>query len=121
MADEVMRVSLRLKEVSIELEGEKGEVKKWKLRELNGTDRNGYLNKMSSRVKTGKDGKSVGIKSFDGFQADLLSLCLYDENGELVSAEDIETLPSNAQQKLFEKAQEISGLNVGSEEIEKNE
>lgn len=121
MADEVLRLSLKLREVPVELEGENGEVKKWKIRELNGTQRNEYLNKMSSRVKMDKNGKSIGIKSFDGFQADLLSKCLYDEEGELVEAEDIESLPSNTQQKLFEKAQEISGLSVSSGEIEKNE
>lgn len=122
MAGEELRVSLRRKEVPVVLEDDEGGVeKKWTLRELDGTERNKYLNKMTSRVKISRDGKAVGIKSFDGFQADLLKVSLFDENDEPISVEEIEGLPSSTQQTLFEKAQELSGLDTDAGELEKKD
>ena len=117
MADETIRLSLVRKEVSLILEDGEGE-KTWTLRELDGTQRNKYLNKMTSRVKMGAGGKAVGIKSFDGFQADLLKMCLFDENEEAVSIEDIEALPSSTQQEIFKKAQQLCGLEDDKEKSE---
>lgn len=118
MSSECMRLSLVRKEVEVILEDENKQERKMVLRELTGADRNKYLNQMTSRVKIGKDGKAVGIKSFDGFQADLLGRCLYDENNELVTVEAIEELPSSTQALLFEKAQELSGLDKTNEDGE---
>ena len=117
MSNEVIRLSLCRKEVDIILEAEDGTEKKWKLKELSGTDRNKYLNKMASRVKLDRDGKASGIKSFDGFQADLLGLSLFDEAGTAITVAEIEGLPSSTQQDLFKRAQELSGLNLGADEV----
>ena len=76
---------------------------------------------MTSRVQMGKDGKAARIKSFDGFQADLLCISLFTEEGELATLEEVEDLPSSTQQELFEKAQEISGLDREEEDEEKND
>ena len=119
MADE-LRLKLEREEVNIILENKEGEEKRYTLKELTGKERNKYLNKMSNRVKIGQDGKAMGIKNFDGFQSDLLKLSLFDESGEHVSEEDIEEFPSSTQQKLFEKAQKLSGLDTTTEN-EKNE
>ena len=117
MADrEVMRLSLERQTVDIVLSTADGEEKTWTLRELDGTQRNKYLNKMTNRVKIGPNGRAVGIKTFDGFQSDLLRACLFDESGEPVSVEDIEQLPSSTQMALFERAQQLSGLNTSEEE-----
>lgn len=109
MTDEVLRLPLICKEKSIILDGENGEEKKYTLRELTGTQRNIYLNKMTKRVKI-RDGKAIGINSFDGFQSDLLCNSLLDENGDLVLKEEIEGMPSSTQQTLFEESQKISSL-----------
>lgn len=106
--DEV-RISLNRKTVDVIIEDD-GTEKRYQLRELNGRERNKYLNQMSGRVKMGPTGKVVGIKSFDGFQSDLLVRCLFDENNEKVTADFVEDLPASAQAELFEKAQELSGL-----------
>jgi len=106
---ETLELSLVRTEIDVVLTDKDGEKKKWLLRELSGAERNRYLNKMTGRVKVGSGG-ATSIKSFDGFQSDLLHLCLIDEEGERVTKEVIEELPSSTQQTLFEKAQEISGL-----------
>jgi hypothetical protein len=115
-----MKLSLERTEVEVELEGKDGEVKRWLLRELDGSERNRYLNKMKDRVKVNKDGKGVGIKSFDGFQSALLTISLFDEHGENVTKDVIEGLPSKTQHQLFKKAQEISGLS-DEEDASKND
>jgi len=117
MADEILRLELELKEVDVVLVDKEDNEKKYLLKELSGSDRNRYLNKMKNRVTTDKNG-NVKINTFDGMQSDLLTVSLFNEAGESVSKDEIEMLPSNTQQKLFEKAQELSGLN--SEASEKN-
>ncbi len=112
---EVMRLPLTRAVVQVIVETEDGQERMWELRELDGKERNSYLNKMAGRLRTDKGGKPVGMKSFDGFQSDLLTLCLRDEHGEPMTKQAIEDLPSKAQQALFEKAQELSGLNVEDE------
>jgi len=123
MTREIMTLDLDFNEVDVVLKGKDGREKKYLLRELDGAKRNNYLNKMTSRVIM-KDGKAVGMKSFEGFQSDLLKLSLFDEDGKPVSEEEIEGMPSRTQEKLFEKAEKISGLDKmenQQEEKEKNE
>jgi len=105
-----MRLSLRRAEVEVIVEGDNGQEKKWRMVELLGSERNRYLNKLTSRVKVTNDGKACGIKSFDGFQSDLLCICLYNEDNRLLTKEEVEALPSLTQQSLFVRAQKISGL-----------
>jgi len=120
MADE-LRLKLNRKEIPVVLEDENGQEKKYTLKELSGAERNKYLNKMTNRVKTDRSGKAMGIKSFDGFQADLLKLCLFDDEENPVTEEMIEDLPASTQQEIFECAQKLSGLDMTVDEEEKNE
>lgn len=106
----VLRLSADLQEIPVVLTSKKNGEMKWRMVELDGEQRNKYLNQMSSRVKVGVDGKTVGIKSFDGFQSDLLVRCLIDEKGDHVEKEVIEALPASTQQELFRQAQKLSGL-----------
>lgn len=113
MSDKVLKLPLNLDSMKIEFntgDGDDAVSKTWTLTELTGKQRNVYLGRISSRIKV-RDGRSLGIRNFEGFQSDLLLLCLTDENNEKVSKEDIEALPAAAQATLFKEAQEISGLN----------
>lgn len=112
---EVLELSLVRAEVDVVLTDKDGETRKWLLRELSGSERNKYLNKMTNRVKVGPSG-NTSIKSFDGFQFDLLVLSLRDEEGQKIDKDTIENLPSSTQQALFEKAQQISGLDTEGKE-----
>lgn len=109
MADEILRLNLVQKEIGIVLEDENGDEIKYILKELTGAERNTYLNRMKNKVKIDKNGKAT-ITSFDGMQADLLKVSLFNENGEAATVEMIESMPSSAQMKLFETAQALSGL-----------
>jgi len=119
---EPLKLSLDLAEVEVVLTGADGEEKHWKIVELVASERNRYLNKLTNRTVIGSDGKTARIKSFDGFQADLLTLSLRDENDRLVPKDVIEGLPAKAQHALFEKARDLSGLNQDAEaDVSKND
>jgi len=120
MVKETLRFELELKECEIILVDDEGQEKTYMLKELTGKDRNKYLNKMTSRVKVGPNGKAMGIKSFDGMQSDLLKVSMFHESGEPVTVDEIESLPASTQQKLFDKAQELSGLD-NAPDTEKND
>jgi len=106
-----------LQEVPVVLTRKDGTKEKYRLLELDGEQRNKYLNQMTHRVRVDKGGKTVGIKNFDGFQSDLLIRCLVDEKGDPVEKEFLESLPASTQQTLFKEAQKLSGLdNKGDEE-----
>lgn len=117
MEPDVIRLSLEKKEATVIMTKADGEEVEYTLVELTGRERNKYLNKMTSRVQM-KNGKAAGIKTFDGFQADLLKLCLLGPEKTLLTEEEIEALPSSAQMALFEKAQELSGLDNEEDEVE---
>jgi len=119
---ETLHLSLKRKTIPVVLEDENGTAKNYTLKELSGAERNTYLNKMTSRVELKKDGHSIRMKSFDGFQADLLTVSLYeDDSGDAVTKDFVESLPSSAQQELFDKAQKLSDLGAKSGDLEKND
>jgi hypothetical protein len=92
------------------------------LRELDGLERDKYLNNLRSRTSI-KDGTRVN--NFTGLQSSLLSRCVYRTNSdgeeELVPAKEIEGWPATTQSKLYEAAMELSGLKDDSEDEAKND
>uniref|UniRef100_A0A6M3K615 Tail assembly chaperone n=1 Tax=viral metagenome TaxID=1070528 RepID=A0A6M3K615_9ZZZZ len=130
MSDEsnVMKFSSVLEEIPVEIANANGGVDHYILREMLAGPRDEYLSKMSDRVKY-VDGKALGLKTFDGFQASLLAKCLWTcEEGEeekRVSLNQIQTFPARVVTALYDKAVEISGLDEDSvkakEEAAKND
>ena len=117
---EIMRCTLKLKSVPVIFETEEGTEKKGTIKELTGKLRDQYLTSMSGKMKYDDKGRPSGIKTFDGLQAGLLALCLYDEDNELIPIADIQKFPSTTQDDLYKKAQELSALNIKGEEEAKN-
>lgn len=95
-----------LKEVSVTIDGEE-----YTLRELDGKTKGKYLNKMGSRIVLSEDGKVSGFKDYSGLETILLEQCLYNSEGKPVPAGIIEKWPATVLGKLFDVAQELSGLN----------
>lgn len=117
---ETMKFTLEFTEVVVELTDPKdGVTKKHTLREFTGKQRDQYLNKLKGRMKVGPSGTG-SINSFDDYQADLLSRCLFDENEENVKIEVIREFPAHIQAALFTKAQDICGLGDDTEDASKN-
>jgi hypothetical protein len=79
-----------------------------------GVQKGKYLNKMGSRIVLGEGGKVESFKDYSGLETTLLAVCLYDENNVLVKDSVMQTWPATVLGKLFDLAQELSGLNEES-------
>jgi hypothetical protein len=102
--------------------------------ELQGDQRDDYLNSISRRIKGGGDRQK--IQNFKGMQAELLAMSVHhatlkegtqlDENGnkkviveavgDSVDIDTIKQWPASLQQQLFEETQRISGLGTSEED-----
>ena len=120
MAGEKLKFELKLKELSVEMVGTDDQAKTYTLREVSGKQRDLFLNDMSKRVDFAK-GEAQSISNFEGLQAGLLALCLYDENNKLVTKDVIQGYPSSVISSLFAEAQKLSGLDADAENEAKND
>ena len=122
--NEVLKFSLSLEEVPVELENPKtGKVDHYVLREMNGELRDKYLGFIGKKMDVNSKG-DVKMKDYDGLQANLLSRCLFaveDDGDKPVSIEVIQKFPARVQTILFEKAKEISGMDDEAEDAAGNE
>ncbi len=107
---EVMKFSVVLKEIPVILVGEEGTDTNYTLREMVGRTRDEFMNRFRDKAKFDGEGKIIGITTFDGSQSSLLSACLFDEDDNPVKEEFIQELPTTVLGKLFNMAQELSGL-----------
>ena len=112
-----LKFSTKLQEIPVEMDD-----KHYTLRELNGDQRDTFLQDMKSRVVPGsiKDDKAE-VKNFNGLQASLLIKTLYDENGKSVPKDVIQSYPATVVQALFEASQELSKLSDGKKEGNKKD
>jgi len=121
--DEVLRFSLALATVDVELEHpETGKVEKYILKEMDGTARDHYLSFVGTRMAASDDQKS--LQNFDGIQANLLHACIFRIDGDKqvrVPVGTIQKFPSRVLAALFDKAKEISGMDDEAEAEAKND
>jgi hypothetical protein len=110
-----MEYSDEFKSLPIKISG-----RDYTLKEIDGTQRDAYLNDMASRMKF-EDGKPAGIKNFTGLQSKLLSMCLFDPDGKPVPQAVINKWPSSLQAALFDEARKLSGLDKEAGEEAKND
>jgi hypothetical protein len=96
-----------------------GQAADYTLEEMNGTQRDSYLNDVANRVRVGPNGKSGGVKNFTDLQAGLLARCLRKPDGTLVSVKEVQQWPSSVQSELFIRAQDLSALGDDADEKEK--
>jgi len=88
--------------------------------EMDGRERDAYVNNISQRVRVGPDGKPNGFKSLEGVQAMLLAAVLYTVPArQKVSAETIMAWPAKTVAGLSAIARRINGLNDDESENDK--
>ncbi len=115
------KLSLKRKEIEVEIEDTDGNVRVCILRELKGSERDAYINVMHGKMSTAKDGRVTGVKDFSGLQSSLISKSLYDETNKQIPEQTIDSWPASTQTELFKMAQELSGLGEKAEADAKNE
>lgn len=100
-----------LKEEEVDIDGEM-----YKIREMNGEDRDKWLNNWYSRMRTDEKGNILGIQQYQDAQAYLISLCLFDPQSKPVPITEIRKFPGSMQRGLFDQCQEINGGTAKAEE-----
>jgi len=120
---EELTFQLNLQEIPVNITDKEGNEKVYSLRELTSQQRAKFLNSLGERVRYTKSGNTKGLSSHIGLQEGLLAMCLYDEDGQIVTKETLKQWPAGMLSKLFEAAQELSGMvdNKEEEDDEKNE
>ncbi len=117
---EVKRFSLKRRERKVILETENGGERVCFIREMDGRNRDAFTSRNSARFIVNDKGVIVGMKSYDGQYALLLSLCMFDEEDKLLDIKEIQTFPSSVQQELHDIAQKLNWINLDGEEKAKN-
>lgn len=122
MSKDPLRFSLRREEISVFLSDPNNEEEKeYILREMDGDERDAYLNSLEGRMK--QKGKEMRVARFDGFQVSLIRRCLYHSgvDGKLVEEKEIRAYPSSVQNALFDEAHKLCGLGTDSEDDSREE
>jgi len=108
MNDELV-FDLTRQEVPVKIAGDN-----YKLVELTGKERDAYFNTMGTRLRINPDGKSAGVKDFDGLEGSLvaasLKRVLADGTVAPVAQEVIQAWPARVVNALFKRAQVLSAL-----------
>lgn len=116
MGYENLEFTLERQERPVTIDGDE-----YVLVELDGRERDKYLNNLAPRMKTNAKGKPAGLKSFDGLQAWLIHLSLFKVEGDArkpVSVETIQTWPARVIKGIFDASKELSALDDDDDEDE---
>ncbi len=115
---EALNLTAILERVPVNLKVKKGSktvTEKCELVELTGGERSDYLS--GTVAKLNKDEKTVQAKHQKLWKSSLITLCLFHENGDPFKVDEIELLPPDTKDALFEASQEIAGINKLAEEF----
>lgn len=113
-----LSVSLKLKSIPVKVIDVDGNEKTFTLRELNGEQRDNYLDNMNKRM-TYKGGEVDTVKDLKGIHTSLLCQCLYNDADQLLTEPVLKLWPARVLKQLYNAAQELSGL--GEKEDEKED
>lgn len=111
MSSEVLEFDLNPQEQQIVLNGPHGK-QKYTLREMSGTARDKYLTKMSEKFELSANGSVGRIKSFEGHQAALIAMCLFNDQNQPVPEDIIKNFPAQVQTRIHEICEKMNGLDV---------
>lgn len=93
------------------LVGEDGATEsKFEIRELKAAAREKYMDALSRRLQLDPKGNVVGLKKYEGMQADLLTVCMHEDGGALVTKQTLDAWPGNVVEALFREAQTVNLL-----------
>lgn len=113
--------SLKPKVKPVIIETDDGIKHNYELREMMAAERDKWLDEFSARAKISGAGKNrkanVNVSKFDGFQADLLTKCLFLD-GQPVTRKQVQAWPVTMVSILYEEAQILNGLVAEAKEEE---
>lgn len=114
---EELSFKLELEQIRVTLEDTEGNSVAYLLRELTGKQRDDYQKIVAKQIRPDSDGKPTNLAGIAGLRTQLLIFSMVKEQGlEPVSLKEVDSWPASVHEKLFEKAQAISGLGVSEED-----
>lgn len=119
---EMLTFQVALKQLEVQLVFPEVGVKNCLLKEMLGTGRDQFLTQLQKYTKFDVKGRPLGLSSFEGHQAWLLTRTFWDcEQNRFFTEEEIQALPSSILSVLYKKAQEMNGLDEEAAEKAKKE
>lgn len=119
---ETVEIDCDLAKINVRLKKKDGTPRECYIQELDGSERDDFLNFMGSRTKISSDGRSGVIKDFKKLHARLISVHLHDAATEkLLTEDEIQEFPSTAIAKLHEMCKKLSALDEDAKEKAKND
>ncbi len=113
------KFSKRRKEQLIDIEDEEGNTRVYKMREMDGTLRDRYMNDMNRRFRNvSSDGSVARIEDPTKIHVNLLNLCLLDDQNKAVPVDELQKWPTTALEELYDIAIIFNGLQPKKKEEE---
>lgn len=117
MSETKKRLSRRLKQMTVEMEEPDGSVKDYTIKAIDSLQRDQF---MACRDKYFDKGE-IKPGMMGALMSELITLTLYDPNGQLVTIEFSQSLPQETQVELFKEAIRISDLDEEAKKRAKND
>jgi hypothetical protein len=107
---EMQVFSLTRKSVPVRLSLDGGKEVEYSIRELDGQQRDKILADFTSSSNYDSVTGEVKVTSVEGLMARLLEKTLYDDRGDLVPFDDIQSFPASAVDALYEISADLNGF-----------
>ena len=128
---ETLEFSLQLASIPVTLVSKEGTKSEYILSEFDGESRDTWFDYINDRMQLSKEPEAkpgtkeentkVKFKRFQGVQAKLVGMCLFNSDNVLVSEAEILKFPASVLNKLFDHCQKMNGLNETAKASAKNE
>lgn len=114
---QTLSFNLAINSIPVELIGGDGKPSHYTLQEMPAATRDKYMQGLKVRFEINPDGTTRRLTNFVAFQAELITLCLFNEKGERVPSDTIQTWPGRVVGSLFSEAQKLNQLSEETKEI----
>lgn len=111
----MLKFELAGKEEEVDIGGEI-----YKVKELSCLDIAKWKDIHAKKMKTNSQGMATGLKSFEGIESSLVTLCLFDSKNNNVPAKIIDSWFNSTVTALFKLCITMNGLGDDEAETQKN-
>jgi hypothetical protein len=109
------------KQEQVEIEDDLGVVRIHTVREMSAGEIGKWNTELRTRFALNQNNEAVELKNLDGMMESLLSRCLFDSDGKLVTKEVIASWASETVQALYDIASALNRPNKAEQDAEKKD
>lgn len=114
---DTLKFELARQTIPVELIDENRQSHSYELREMDGLQRDTYMNKSRTKIDLDRSsGDKAMLKTFEGLYSLLLSFTLFDVvNNRYCAEAEIQKFPTSVQEQLHKAAKSLNGFDVETE------